>query len=193
MNQPTQIPAVASAPASAGGNPPRCVFISGPRGAGKTHWLQERIRELVAGQPGVRCAVVLAEDGHTRMERFAHEVPGVAVRRVLLPCPCCPAQAYLPETVRDLTGETGADWLFVETPATAAAGLLGEFDRELGWSRQVILCLDNKWERLRDRLDAPPFVSALLERADMVLPASPPCSTRPSGGCLAATLKVVLT
>ena len=111
--------------------PPQCVFVTGPRGAGKTRWVQENILKLVAAHPGLHCAVVLAEDGHTRMERFAHEVPDVAVRRVLLPCPCCPAHAYLPETIRQLTSETGADWLFVETPAVATAGLLGEFDRSV--------------------------------------------------------------
>jgi hypothetical protein len=151
-----------------------CAFVSGPRGAGKTRWLQERIRELVAGQPAIRCAVVLAEEGHTRMERFAQEVPGVAVRRVLLPCPCCPALACLPETIRQLTAEPGVAWIFVETPATAAAGLLGEFDREFGWPRQVVLCLDEKWEWLRHRTDLPPFLSALIAHADTVVPPKPP-------------------
>ena len=169
------------------------MFISGPRGAGKTHWVQERILALVAAHPGIRCAVVLAEDGHTRMERFAHEVPGVAVRRVLLPCPCCPAQAGLPDAVRNLIGATGADWLFVEMPATAAAGLLGEFDRELGWTRQVVLCLDEKWERLSQRHDAPPFIAALMERADLVLPASPPGATPPKEGSHVAAPNIVLT
>jgi Ni2+-binding GTPase involved in maturation of urease and hydrogenase len=149
------------------------VFVAGPRGAGKTRWIQERILALVAAQPGIRCAVVLAEDGHTRMERFAHDVPGLAVRRVLMPCPCCPARACLPETIRELQDGTGIDWLFVETPATAAAGLLGEFDRALGWSREVVLCLDEKWENLSHRPDRPPFLSALLERADRVMRSSP--------------------
>ncbi len=162
--------------------PPRCVFVSGPRGAGKTLWVQARIRELVAEDPGVRCAVVLAEDGHTRMERFVHEVPGVAVRRVLLPCPCCPARACLPDTIRQLAEGEGARWVFVEAPATAAAGLLGEFDRDLAWPRQVVLCLDEKWEWLRHRSDLPPFLTALIERADTVVPPRPRTATAPTPG-----------
>lgn len=154
----------------ASGNPPRCVFVTGPRGAGKTRWIQSRILELVGAQPESRCGVVLAEDGHTRMEHFAHEVPRVAVRRVLLPCPCCPARAYLPDAVRELDRATGAAWIWIETPATAAAGLLREFDRELGWPRQLVLCNDAKWEQLRHRPDLPPFLSAILEQADIIVP-----------------------
>lgn len=158
----------------AGGNSPRCVFVAGPRGSGKTRWLQDRLRQLVQEQPGIRCAVVLAEDGRTRMERFAHEVPGVAVRRVLLPCPCCPALAHLPTTVQDVVRETGAAWVFIEVPATAAAGLLGEFDREIGWAREVVVCLTPRWDDLRHKADAPVFLSALIERATSLVVTSPP-------------------
>jgi hypothetical protein len=161
------------------GNLPRCVFVSGPRGGGKTRWLQERILALVAEQPGIRCAVVLAEDGRTRMERFAHDVSGVAVRRVFLPCPCCPARADLPATARQLALETNATWLFVEVPATAAAGLLAEFDRELGWPREVIVCLTEKWADLCRRPDSPLFLSTLLARADRVV-RMPPLASGPA-------------
>jgi hypothetical protein len=123
--------------------------------------------------------VVLAEDGHTRMEQFAHEVAGVAVRRVLLPCPCCPARAFLPDTVRQLALETAATCIFVEVPTTAAAGLLREFDRELGWPRQLVLCLDAKWEQLRHRPDLPPFLTAILEQANTLVPPAPPVSPAP--------------
>lgn len=181
MNQPDRQQVRPLQDSPPGANFPRCVFVSGPRGAGKTRWLQQRIIELVSATPGIPCAVVLAEDGHTRMERFAHEVPGVAVRRVLLPCPCCPARAYLPETIRQLTSETGAAWVFVEAPATAAAGLLGEFDRELGWPREVVLCLDEKWEWLRHRSDLPPFLSALIAHAGTVVPPPARDPARPAG------------
>ncbi len=116
--------------------------------------------------------MVLAEDGHTRMERFVREVPGVAVRRVLLPCPCCPARAFLPDALRQLVGAPGIDRVFVESPATAAAGLLGEFDRDLGWAREVVLCLDAKWEWLRHRPDLPPFLTALLAQTNLLVPPS---------------------
>jgi hypothetical protein len=111
------------------------------------------------------------------MESFAHEVPGVAVRRVLLPCPCCPARAYLPDTVRELARDAGAACIWIEAPATAAAGLLREFDRELGWPRQVVLCLDPKWEQLRHRPDLPPFLTAILEEADTIVA---PATSKPS-------------
>jgi hypothetical protein len=150
------------------------VFVVGPRGAGKTRWVQHRIRQHVAAEPGGRCAVVLAEEGHTRMERFARDVPAVAVRRLLLPCPCCPALAQLPETIRQVIGETGATRLYVEVPATAAAGLLAEFDRDPGWPRRLVLCLDEKWDRLRRRDDGPLFLSALVADADEIVTPRPP-------------------
>jgi hypothetical protein len=108
--------------------------VTGPRGAGKTRWIQSRILECLGQEPGGQCGVVRAEDGHTRMEHFAHEVPDVAVRRVRLPCPCCPARACLLDTVRELVRATTAAWIWVEASATAAAGLLRVFDRELGWA-----------------------------------------------------------
>lgn len=149
--------------------PPRCVVVTGPRGAGKTRWVQERIRALVAATPKLRCGVVLAEEGRRRFERFTRTVPGLAVRRVLLPCPCCPAQAFLPEVVRALVTETGVAQVYLELPAVATLGLLGEFDRELGWPREVVLVLDARWERLRHQGDAPPFVAALAGAADTIL------------------------
>ncbi len=149
--------------------PPRCVVVTGPRGAGKTRWVQEHIRALVAAAPGQRCGVVLAEEGRTRFERFIRTVPGLAVRRVLLPCPCCPAQAFLPEVVRALVTETGVAQVYLELPAVATLGLLGEFDRELGWPREVVLVLDERWERLCRQGDAPPFLAALREAADTIL------------------------
>jgi Ni2+-binding GTPase involved in maturation of urease and hydrogenase len=148
---------------------PRCVVVTGPRGAGKTRWVQERIRLLVTAAPALRCGVVLAEEGRTRFERFARANPGLAVRRVLLACPCCPAQAFLPETVRALVAETGAEQVFLELPAVAAAGLLGEFDRELGWPREVVLLLDPRWERLHREGDAPPFLAVLAGSASTIL------------------------
>lgn len=162
--------------AGGGGAVPRCIVVTGPRGAGKTRWVQERIRALVAATPGLRCGVVLAEDGRTRLEHFAREVPGVAVRRVVLACPCCPARALLPETVRALVAESGASWVFLEVPAVAATGLLGECDRELGWPREVVLLLDTRWERLSRQGDAPPFLAALLAAAGTLVGPSAPAA-----------------
>jgi len=69
-----------------------------------------------------------------------------------------------------LAGEAGVERVFVESPATAAAGLLGEFDRDLGWPREVVLCLDAKWEWLRHRPDLPPFLAALIAQATLLVP-----------------------
>lgn len=164
--------------AGGGGAGPRCVIVTGPRGAGKTHWVQERIRELVAATPGRRCGVLLAEEGRTRYEQFVRSVPGVVVRRVLLRCPCCPAQAFLPEAARALAAETDLTQVFLELPAVAALGLLGEFDRELGWPRDIVLVLDARWERLRQQDDAPPFLAALLAVAGTLV--GPPAPSAPA-------------
>jgi hypothetical protein len=183
-------PATQLRDARPGGVP--CTFVSGPRGAGKTRWIQQRIRDLVAATPGLRCGVVLAEDGHTRMERFVREIPGVAVRRVLLPCPCCPARAFLPDALRQLVDSPGVDRIFIESPATAAAGLLGEFDRDLAWAREVVLCLDAKWEWLRHRPDLPPFLTALLAQTDSLVP-PPDAAPRPTASREAPAPNLILS
>ena len=160
--------------ATAGGTiPPRCVFVTGPRGAGKTRWLQERIRSLAGESPPVRCAVVLAEEGRSRWENFVREIPGLSVRRLVLPCLCCPALADLPAVVQSLTASTGAARLFVEVPAVAAAGFIAEFDQVLGWPRRVVLCPGAAWTRAPRHADLPLFLSNLLALADTVVAPSP--------------------
>ena len=152
---------------------PRCEFVTGPRGAGKTRWVQRRIRELAEEHPGVPCAVLLAEEGRTRMERFCRETQAVSVRRLLLPCMCCPGLADLPAAVADLVAAARPGWVFVEAPALAASGLLADFDRALGWPRKLDVCLDRGWARaLRDGSLAP-FQLALLALADLVIPSPP--------------------
>ena len=152
---------------------PHCVFVSGPPRAGKTRWLQQRIRTLAAGPPAARCAVLLAEEGRTRWENFAREVPLLAVRRLVLPCLCCPALANLPSAVQSLAASTGADWLFVEVPAIAAAGVIAEFDRALGWPRQVVICPGAAWEAAPRSAELPFFLSNLLSLADTVVTRPP--------------------
>ena len=157
----------------AGGACPRCVFVTGPRGAGKTRWLQRRIRERVESRPDARIAVVLAEEGRTRMEAFVREVPGVSVRRLLLPCTCCLALADLPGTLRETVEAVRPGWLFLEVPALVAAGLVAEFDRVLGWPREVAVCLDAGWgAALRDD-SMSPFETAIIGLADCVVPSRP--------------------
>jgi hypothetical protein len=157
------------------GAPPHCVFVTGPRGAGKTRWLQLQIGDLSEKRPGARFAVFLAEEGRTRMEGFARNAPGLSVRRLLLPCPCCPALVDLPGALRELAATVSPDWVFFEMPAIAAAGLLAEFDRALGWPRELAVCLDRAWTKAIQEKSLSPFQMALLELAGRVVP-------NPAGG-----------
>jgi G3E family GTPase len=154
---------------SASNPPPHCVFVTGPRGAGKTRWLQLQIHDLAEKQLGARSAVLLAEEGRTRMEKFAQDTAGVAVRRLLLPCTCCPGLADLPGALRELVAAVRPDWLFVEVPALAAAGLVANFDRALGWPRQLVVCLDRAWTTARREHGLSPFQMVLFELADRLV------------------------
>lgn len=149
------------------------MFVSGPPRAGKTRWLHARIRALAAATPPARCAVLLAEEGRTRWENFAREVPGLAVQRLVLPCLCCPALAHLPAAVAQLAARPGVDWLFLEVPAIAAAGLLAEFDRAVGWPREIVICTTEKWETVARATEPPFFMSNLVALADTVVPSIP--------------------
>jgi len=149
---------------------PRCAFVTGPRGAGKTRWVQRQVRGVIGEHSGSHCAILLAEEGRTRMERFCKETPGVSVRRLLLPCMCCPGLADLSGVLKEFVAEVQPGWLFVEVPALAAAGLLAEFDRVVGWPRKLDVCLDAGWTlALRDNSLAP-FQLALLGLANLVIP-----------------------
>jgi G3E family GTPase len=160
--------------------PRHCVFVTGPRGAGKTRWLQLQIHDLAEKQSGARCAVLLAEEGRTRMEGFAQDTPDVTVRRLLLPCICCPALADLRGALRALVAAVRPDWLFVEVPALAAAGLVAEFDRILGWPRELVVCLDRAWVTAQRERGLSPFQMVLLELADRVV-SNPPAGGIPRG------------
>lgn len=125
--------------------PPPVTVVTGPRGAGKTRWIQEQLLALTAAQPSARFALLLAEDGRTRMESFVRARPQVAVRRLLLPCFCCPGLVDLPGTTRALAAESNAAHVFLELPVLGAAGLIAEFDRALGWPRRLVLRRDPAW------------------------------------------------
>jgi hypothetical protein len=122
---------------------------------------------------GLRCAVLLAEEGHTCMVR-ARNTTSVTVRRFPLPCTCRPALADLPGALRALTATVRPDWLFIEVPALAASGLLGEFDRALSWQREVVVCLDRAWASALQEQSLSPFHLALLELADHVVASQMP-------------------
>jgi hypothetical protein len=158
---------------------PRCAFVTGSRGSGKTRWLQLQIRDIAREHPGASCGVVLAEEGRTRMERFSQETPGVSVRRLLLPCTCCPGLADLPGALREMVEAVQPGWVFLEVPSLAAAGFMAEFDRLMGWPRELAVCLDRGWTTalLGDSLS--PFQMALLGLADRVVPSLSPVGLHP--------------
>ncbi len=146
--------------------PPACVFVTGPRGSGKTRWIQQCIGAIRSRDSATACALLLAEEGRTRMERFAAEVPGVTMRKFSLPCLCCPAAADFPSEVRRLSEANRPNFIFVELPALAAAGLIAEFDRCLRWKRTVVVCFDpvRTGERSRSY-----FESRLADVADAIV------------------------
>lgn len=148
---------------------PRCIIVTGPRHAGKTRWLQETIHTLRADHPSVRCAVLTAEEGATAMERFVQIVSDLTVRRLFLPCPCCPAVADLPRHARALVEESGADWLFVELPVLPAIGLIAEFDTFVHWPREVVVCLNAHWAKARRTRTLSYFQTRLVDAADRVI------------------------
>ncbi len=180
-------PAVTAAPDSVRGSVmPHCVAVTGPRGAGKTRWLQQCIRELLAERPGVRCAILLAEEGRTRMESFCADLPRLSLRKLFLPCLCCPEASDLSGAVGRLVTETGADWLFLELPVIAAPGLLAVFDRQIRIPRTVVMRLTPSWARAVKAGMLSPFQSGMFDAADVVI-------TNPDGTERAARLVLEAT
>lgn len=154
------------APAAATSPAPRTVIVVGPRGAGKTRWMQDAVARLVAGPEAQRCAVVLAEEGRTRMENFVREHAGVTLHKFFPPCLCCPALIDLPGSLRRAVAANNAGWLFLELPAIAAPPLIPEFERTLGWPRAVLVCTGPRWAA---RTPLIPFQEGILSFADEVL------------------------
>ncbi|MDF9827160.1 hypothetical protein M2103_000788 [Ereboglobus sp. PH5-5] len=151
---------------------PLCTFVSGPRDSGKTRHILEHLRRTVATShtPEGTVAVLLAEAGRTRAETLSAAFPGLILRRLFLPCQCCPELARLPAALR-ATKEANPrlEQVFIEVPDIAALRFLDEFDAVVGWPRNVVLCLSAAWAKAR-RLDMLlPFQSALIERADTII------------------------
>jgi len=172
----TQFPQSPESPADSPGaaaraalaRPLPCVIVSGPRGAGKTRWIQRQILGLAAREPAARFAVLLGEEGRTRMERFARETPGVTVHRLLLPCFCCPGLAEVGSAVGALVAASGASRLFIEVPAVGAPGLVAEFDRLVGWPRRLLVLLDGPWAAGRRDGRLLYYQTVLFDMADAV-------------------------
>lgn len=160
---------LAAPPSAVPAGPPSCVIVTGPRGAGKTRWLQDSVRRLRELRPTARAAILLAEEGRTRLENFCQETSGVTLGRLALPCLCCPGAAGLQGMVMALVRAAQADWLFLELPVLAAPGLLAEFDRDPGWPRSFVVCLTPRWAEALAAQEMPPFQAALFEEADAII------------------------
>lgn len=153
--------------------PSHTVFITGPRVAAKVRWLQETIHEIRAGHSSARCAILSAESGIADLERFARVVPGVTVRRFVLPCFCCPAAAELPRHARTLAEDSRADWLFIDLPVLAAGSLIAEFDALVRWPCEFVLCVDADWGKACHAGTLSFAQIALTDMADRVVMAAP--------------------
>lgn len=126
------------------------------------------MRETIQ-ESAVKCAVLAPEETAAAMERFARGAPWVSVRRLAVPCLCCPAAAGLPGLVRTLAEEGGPGRLFVDLPVLAAASLLAEFDALVRWPREVVVCLDAGWTEARRAEALSYFQFRLLAAADRVI------------------------
>lgn len=149
--------------------PPGCIVITGPQGAGKTRWLQNWVRLARSGRPTLRLAWLLAEQGRTRVENFCRESPGIALRKIVPTCTCCPGAVDLPGHALALTENGQTDWLLIELPVLSAPGLLAEFDRLLHWPRKLVTCLTPAWSRDYQTGEMSPFQSALFAKATMLV------------------------
>jgi len=123
--------------------PPRCLIVTGLPGSGKTLWLKRWLDSMAISTPEARCAVLIAEEGNTRLDPAAHAEHDV--RHCPVPaCLCCMDFGILTEAVKETVASGSPDWLALEIPFLLSGGFLTAFDRDLGWSRQVVVCRELK-------------------------------------------------
>lgn len=149
---------------------PICTFVSGPRDAGKSRHILECLRKIAATAhtPEGTVAVLLAEEGRTRAESLSAAFPGLILRRLFLPCQCCPELARLPAALRAIKdANPRLERVFIEVPDIAALRFLEEFDAVIGWPRSLVVCLSAAWCKARRLEMLSPFQSALIEQADL--------------------------
>lgn len=143
--------------------PPVGIFVTGPDISARHRWIG---REL--NVPG-RHALLTAELSGAELGRFRHEHPTTGLRRLFLPCACCPSLAHLPMNARELVAAVGPERLFIDLPLLAVTGLISEFDEVLRWPRQLVVCLSPAWAVARARHELTPFQFGLLSQADLVV------------------------
>lgn len=164
------------------GVPSRCTFVTGSSGPARLRWLEAHVATIRAAQPNARGAVLLADATFHVARQFAARVPGIDVQWLAMPCQCCPWLADLPRVARKFADVNRAEWIVIDVPPLAAAGLLAEFDRVLGWPRDVVVWLNREWSRARTADTLSPFQANLLALASRVVeepPGEPPAE--PSG------------
>lgn len=163
---------------------PRCVLVTGPRGRGPSQWVHEQIRQVQKQRLGIRCAYLVADQGLVCPDRSADDRSAVMMRSLYMPCMCCPAVADLPGAVRALAAGSRAEWLGIELPVLAAGALLAEFDRQVGWARDFVVCLNPEWAGMRQCGQLSLFQGRLLALATRVIEpaAHRNCCCRPSRG-----------
>ncbi len=124
--------------------PPRCLIVTGLPGSGKTLWLQRWLDNMARSTPDARCSVLITEEGNTRLNPAAqaagHEVEHCPVSA----CLCCTDFGILTDAARQCVASGAIDWLALEIPLLLAGGFLRAFDRDLGWSRQILVCRQSK-------------------------------------------------
>jgi hypothetical protein len=195
-------------PASAA---PLCAFVTGPRHSGRTRCIQRRLSAIRAAapsmSPAVRAAVFIIDEyatlasaagapsGKPDAPSAADVFPGAGVRRLALPCICCPELVNLPAAIRalcDAAAGAGAplSHLFIKVPDIAAQRLLAEFDGALSWPRTLALCLSPAWVRFRARPDRPMFLDTLLSLADEIIepPETPAAAAGDAPGIVSISL-----
>lgn len=150
---------------------PRCLFITGPLGAGKTRWLRELIVAKRNQTPTAKFACILAERGTTTLDDLAAQTPHwLTVSPLVLPCICCPGAANLPCIAREMVEASGPDWLIVEVPTITAVGLVAETERQLGWSCLLVAVFPAFDPSRRRKLGSNmPLFGRLFARADAII------------------------
>lgn len=153
---------------------PRCFVVTGPVRDVTWAWLEGNLRSARETQPGCRIALLAADAPIGQLRRIAEELAPIEIRRLMVPCACCPALSDLPSEAKELVDETKPDWLIIELPAMAATALLAHFDAALKWPREFVVCMDEKWEEARRNEQLTWFQAQLLNSADRVESGAPP-------------------
>ncbi len=168
MNKPADVP-VSPLP----GGVPRCAVVTGPARKETWAWIERKLRSVREEQHGARLALLAADADIGQLRAIARSYAPVEIRRLMVPCACCPALTNLPSDAQELVDEFKPDWLIIELPALAATALLAHFDSALHWPREFVVCLDDRWAAARRDDQLTWFQSQLLQSADRVAEPNP--------------------